>query len=82
MFKKGPWGMMKLCYHHFVTWKKKKTLNLNKYKKEPREPIDKGRNTEIKYLNLMQKELNLEPVSTVLRLKEMMREEQELEHEK
>lgn len=51
--------MMKLCYHHFVTWKKKKTLNLNKYKKEPREPIDKGRNTEIKYLNLMQKELNL-----------------------
>jgi hypothetical protein len=70
-FKKGPWGKYKLCFHHFVSWKKKK-LDLSKHRKEPKEPIDKSRDTEIKYLNLMVEEMKLRPVQTVLRLKEMM----------
>lgn len=81
MFRKGPWGKMKLCYHHFLSWKTNR-LDLQKFKKEPREPIDKGRDTEIKYLNLMQDKLQLKPVQTILRLKEMMLEEQQNEHEK
>lgn len=35
IFKKGPWGKVKLCYHHYISWKKKK-LDLSKFKKEPK----------------------------------------------
>ena len=81
MFKKGPWGRYRLCYHHFMSWKMKK-LDLSHCRKEPKEPMDKGRDTEIKYLNLMQEELKLKPVQTILRVKEMMMEEHRLEEKK
>jgi hypothetical protein len=66
-FEMGPWGTNKLCCHHYEQYKKGK-LKLDRYKNEPKAPITKNKENELKYLNDFVKQENTTPEEAILRL--------------
>lgn len=66
-FETSPWGENKLCCHHYEQYKKGK-LKLDKYKNEPKAPIGKLKENELRFLNEFVKNSGVSPTEAISQL--------------